>query len=537
MDLRQLNTAIFKTAQAVLSNEKFFTGALVSKARQLTEEFPYDTTVVGMYNFLKKKADHDPMISRKDLYKTYELLYSNNNKFAEYFAEELGINTTESETTVPVEQKDLLEEVRANLDPTLVNNFAACFDKSIKYASYSLKLASQCEQLCAHLLNRMSIPPKTVEVTAGNQEVLICRANYESPKGEVTVLVPVFIQNEEPLIPDSFVGTEGLINLNANNLKDFIVKSAGKILKVNADTLVQHLSKQATPLDDVELAILKMKLGSNTLEESLAGMGIMFQDPNEFFKSASEVEVPQYELPEELKGFGERLSTVKGEAELRFGNSTVEASRKLLTNSLASFGYKNPKLGIASVSDNCINFSVALDNYAGFKVPITIKNNKPQNPTYAIANGNLQEFSALGICELLKENDYKAALISSPYYELTTEEVLNNLVVALEENNLLKAEDALHVLRETDEQAFRAGNEMYLQALQGEFGLRKSASVSKCAAPIQSPNSKYLVCSHTGLPINKVYQDQFGDCRPLHRKGHEDGTENALLSTYKIFWG
>ena len=58
---------------------------------------------------------------------------------------------------------------------------------------------------------------------------------------------------------------------------------------------------------------------------------------------------------------------------------------------------------------------------------------------------------------------------------------------------------------------------------------------TKCSKMIKSAVSEYPVCSHTGLPINKVYQDKDGHCRPLFRKGMDETYEGATFINAKIF--
>lgn len=534
MDFTFVN-ALLKTAQAINNSDTFLVGNLLSKTAQLAEIHPYDITTLGMLDVFEKKLDKQPVISRSELRNLYQTLYTNNNKFAQAFQEELGF-APEVEKQLPEEKPDL--DVFAETDKVLVKNLESVLNKENKLFSYSDKIANQTEEFVAFNLNKIEAPPKTVEVIAGNANLLIARACYESPKGEVSALIPVDVINNMPVMAGCFVGENGLEKLSKDTLINHLKTTAGKSLKVNAEQVLNYISNYGN-INEVELAVQKMKTASLNNNFTLDHLGLVYSNPEELFKSASEIEMPQYELPEELSGFAKQLSTTAGEAELIFGKQNVESARNVLSKQLKSLGF-NCQLGIANLTKDHVVFAAKLDHAKAVNIPIKIANNQVFLPTIAIANGEIAEFSKEGLSSLIENNtDNKALMYASSHAELTSQEVLISLAQALKEENLLKAEDALHALAFLDQESFNIGNEMYMSALAGDF--KKAASLnhdehSKCSAPITDKNSKYLVCSHTNLPIHKVYQDKFGHCRPMHRKGNEDGEKSPQFSTYKIFW-
>lgn len=534
MDFTFVN-ALLKAAKAINNSDTFLVGNLLSKTAQLAEAHPYDITTLGMLDVFEKRLDKQPVISRAELQNLYKTLYTNNNKFAQVFQEELGL-APEVEKVLPEDKPDL--DIYAETDKVLVKNLESVFNRENKLVAYSDKLASQVEEFVAHNLNKIEAPPKTVEVVAGTSELLIARACYESPKGEVSALIPVDIVNNQPVVAGYFVGENGLEKLSKDSLINHLKTTAGKTLKVNASQVLNYISNYGK-VDEVKLAVEKMKTASLNDNFHLDHLGLVYSNPEDLFKSASEIEEPQYELPEELQGFAKQLSTTAGEAELIFGKVAVDSARTLLSKQLRALGF-NCQLGIASLTKDHVVFAAKLDHTKAVNVPIKIVNSKVFMPTVAIANGEINEFSKEGLSSLIENNtDNKALMSASAHAELTSQEVLVSLSEALKEDNLLKAEDALHALAFLDKEAFDIGNEMYMSALAGDF--KKAASLNhdhnvKCSAPINDKNSKYLVCSHTNLPVHKVYQDKYGQCRPMHRKGNEEGEKSPQFSTYKIFW-
>jgi hypothetical protein len=114
---------------------------------------------------------------------------------------------------------------------------------------------------------------------------------------------------------------------------------------------------------------------------------------------------------------------------------------------------------------------------------------------------------------------------------LKPSEVLNNLRQAMNDGNHAKAEDALNVLANCgDKKAYDVAFQVYMEGLSG-----KKVAETKCSLMVKSAVSEYPVCSHTGLPINKVFQDKDGNCRPLFRKGMDETYEGASFINAKIF--
>ena len=66
MNFDELSKVLKAAADKMESEQSFLTGILLKKAEVLSQEYPYDTTIVSMRNFLKRKNDHSNMISSKE---------------------------------------------------------------------------------------------------------------------------------------------------------------------------------------------------------------------------------------------------------------------------------------------------------------------------------------------------------------------------------------------------------------------------------------------------------------------------------------
>jgi hypothetical protein len=156
------------------------------------------------------------------------------------------------------------------------------------------------------------------------------------------------------------------------------------------------------------------------------------------------------------------------------------------------------------------------------------------------ANGDMHEFSTHGIMDLIRtgETDVVAMVKSAQVDSLSPAEVVGHIKQAMLEHAYEKAESYLEWLKQSnDERAYATGYEMYRQGLRGELTKKAEAEHQHigCSAPIKTASSLLPVCSHLGLPVNQVCQDEKGRCQPLYRKRMEQSNEGAYFMNSKIF--
>lgn len=540
MSLHRLNEIINRTAKALYDNEKFATGVLAVRARKLAESNPYDQTAIGMSNFLSKRASSNAsFISRSELKDVYNKLYTSGNKFALAFGDELG--TTAELLTPKIMQRsasdgaDFVQESYERLaDPILSNALNSAFDKSIPFKPYSSETAKSAERSCFHELNRNGLPPKKIQVVAGQPDALICQASYETPKGESQVLVPVEIREKRALLPTVFLAKEGFLDINPKDLELHILATAGKSFQVDVERLLQVVSGvkngSPEPMNDVERAVMKLAAAKETPANHTVN-GILYQ---EIDKIASEVELPEFEQPEEVKDFAAKLTSQSGQAEFLFSKSCVDMGRQLISQALKQFGYGRAQIGISGTNEDTVFYAVAVDSKGGFKVPVKITNKKPQSPEIILAAGSILPLTQESVSAVLAgQTDATMVAVASPMYSLKPSDLVTQVRQAMEQNNYVKAEDALNVLREQgDDKAFRVAYELYTAGLRGNL---PKTTQSGCKMQYKSASSQHVICAHTNLPIHKVYQDVNGDCQPLYRKNMEESYEGASFLTSKIF--
>ena len=532
MSLDKIQQLVSSLAKTVENNERLATPILVAKLKKCAAVHPHDQTIGMALRIVDDLVAHNTLFIRKSEFKDlYKKLYARGSKFAELFQEELG--EAPPDPTVTIYQRD--EALKSDLyqvgDQVLANALESVFDKHLPLKMYSQPLADKAVKSVGETLDSWNLRPATLTVSAGSDKFIVIKADYETPKGVTSFYVPVEIQNKGIVEASVFMGNTGPQELNHTNIKSYVTASAGSKLQVDAASILGVLTKAASEnreVSDTELAVTR-------LTAKRQGKSEFFQNQVVGLK-VSEAARKDVELPrlEETDTFEKKFNTVPGLAAMQFGDSKINTARNHIVRELASFGHRNPQVVVTGHDKQTIFFGVSLDTgKAAFTVPVKVADGKLQKPTILLCNGSVTGFDQAGVSQLVSERrlDVKVAAAASTMSSLKPSQVIDDLRVAIAENNLTKAEDALNVLANSgDTKAYATAFQIYMNGLAGN----KQAE-TKCSKMIKSAVSEHPVCSHTGLPINKVYQDKNGHCRPLFRKGMDETYEGATFINSKIF--
>lgn len=537
MSLYELNKIVSRAAKALYDNEKFVVGVLAVRARKASEAYPSDPTVVAMSNFLTKRASANEFITRSEFKDIYNRLYSQNNHFGGLFSEELGVTELlKSQVTkrTASEGEDFTKAYEKIADPILSNALGSIFSKNASYKPYSASMAKSAERTCLHELNRYAAPRK-IDVVAGQEDLLICQATYDTPKGCTSVLVPVEVSKDGiVLLPTVFLTQAGFVDLTKESLEDHIASTAGKNFSVDVQQILQVVANAKNgvpePLSEMEIIIAKTKVANGEISTHTAN-GILYQEVD---KVQLEVATPRLA---EADSFEKNLASPVGIAEFTFGKMAVDVGRKMLKQALSNFGYSQANIAVSDVNSGTIFFAVSVDNKIGFKVPMKVDAGNVKFPNFIVASGSMHDFSKSGISDLIATGDVdgKMMAVASPVYNLTSSELINQVRLAMADGNVDRAEDALSVLQHSGDQAsFKIAFAIYNEGLSG----RVKTAMEECTCNLQRKvaHSKYIICGHTNLPIHKVYQDKNGDCQPLYRRNIAEAEGGSFMHS-KVYFG
>jgi len=532
MSLDKIQQLVGSLAKSVEENERIATPILAAKLAKAVDAYPDDQTIGAMSRVIEKMAANNTLFIRKgDLKALYTKLYSRNTKFAELFQDEMG--AVDSLPTPKIFERDETTEVNAFEvgDSVLANALTSVFDKKAPLKMYSQKLANKALASVASTLDAWNLTPTALTVDDGNEKFLVIKADYETPKGITSLYIPVEVHKNTIVEASVFMGNTGPQDLNHTNIKGYLTTQAGSRVGLNGTGILSVLTKTASEnreISDAEIALTKLTASRQGKSEFFQNQ-IVGQKIDE--ASQKDVELPKYD---EFVSFEKQFTSAYGQASWQFGADKVKIAREHIVRELVGYGHKNPQVTVAKNDDSTVFFSVALDaGRIGFTVPVKFADGKVVKPSVMLCNGSVAPFNKEGINELYVNNatDFKAAASASPLFGLKPSDILNNLREALAEGNNAKAEDALNVLANTgDTKAYATGFQILMQGLSG-----KKEAASQCSRIIKTSTSKHPICSHTGLPVHKVYQDKYGNCCPLYRRGMDETYEGAIFNNSKIF--
>lgn len=526
--LKQMVSSITKVAK---DSEKLPLPMLSMKLSKYASAYPEDQTLYKMSTVLDQLSDKQFFITRAELNKLYQTFYTRNTKFAELFESELG---TEQAVVQKAPQQDLGTELSTSGfgDSVLASALESAFDKNVPLKNYSKEASLKAVKSVSATLDAWNLKASHVDVVDGNTKFLVVKADYHTPKGSTGFYVPVEINDNTLSEPELFMGNTGPQDLNHSNIKQYITTFAGSKLNIKPSDILNALVSAASNnrvVSDAELAVIRL----NSAKKASADMGsIISQEVDS--NPVADVNVAR---SEESYTFEEKFSSPIGLASLNFGNEKVKLGSDLVARNLKSFGYKNHRVTVADSDKDTIFYGVSLDSgKVAFTVPVKVAGGNVMSPSVLVCDGKVTSFTSKSVNKLYMENttDSRVAAFASAQYGLKPSELIENIRAAVREDNFVKAEDALNILKQAgDEKAYAIGFKVYSSGLAGE--LPQSASETTCSHVIKTANNQSPVCAHTGLAVNKVYQDKDGNCRPLYRKGMDESYEGAYFMNHKIF--
>lgn len=534
MSANNMNKLVNSITKMVEASEKIALPVLSVKLKKVAEAHPYDQTIIAMTNVVSKLSESKTFISQAEFKSLYNKLYTRNTKFAEYFKDEIGnVNNLATPTFAPKNEAPISSDFGTVADPVLADALNTAFGNKAPLKLYSKELAQKAKRSVSMNLENWNLKASKLEVESGNEHFIVVKADYDTPKGITSVLVPVEVNKDKVLEPSVFMANAGPQNLNHLNLKQYITSFAGTKLKVRANDIIDVLTKAISgtqEVSDAELALTKLNSSKEKIGDVGNIIGLTVQATSKNF----EVNLPKVS---EADSFAAKFSNPSGVANFKFGTEKINLGRDVIYRELVGFGIKNPQITVLSCDDSTVFYAVAINGgKTAFKVPVKFANNRLVNPDLLLCNGSVLPFTKTSINKLFvnDESDYKVAAVASPLYSLKPSDLVQNVREAMTEGNFAKAEDALNVLQQHgDEIAYRTALAAYMDGL----SMKKiaSATESQCSMIVKSASSKHPVCGHTGLPTHKVYQDAYGNCHPLYRKGMEESYQGAFFMNSKIF--
>lgn len=512
------------------SNTEIPLATLLSKLQVCAAKYPTDSTIVRMARVVDSLSDKKLMITRSELRSIYKSTYTSDSKFASLFSDELGMEKTASKITEYKHNNYNEIDMYAAADPTLASALGQLFGSN-DIKSFSADYAKKALQQVNNALDSWDVKPSQVTVANGNNDFIVVQASYHTTKGITSFYIPVEIQNKKVLYPEFLLGNDGPQELNHKNIKNYITTQAGNQLSFSANTVSNLLTKVASEkrqLNSVDFAMAKLA--------STKGKSSEFAYCEILGQEIPEVKVTQVEIKRlaEADTFEQKLKSPDGAALLQFGEQKLNTAANLIKRELNSFGYKSVQTKVSNATADMVTYTVSIDGKIAFNVPMKISN-KVEFPTVLICNGSIKEFSENSVNSIVQNNnkDYKILAVASNSHGLKPSGLIMQVKEAVENNNTAKIEDCLNVLRESgDTKAYATAFNYYKSAIAGKLPQKQA---SKCKLVVKHASHSGPVCGHLNLPLNRVFQDQYGNCQPLHRLNMSETYEGVSFMNTKVF--
>jgi hypothetical protein len=529
-------------AKFVDDSEKISLPFFTTKLAKAQQQYPEDHTIGMMSTVVARMANSDKLfISRAEVKDLYEKFYTKNTKFANVFSDEIGAPEVQPELakrTVEEPNYNMVQEaIDGIVDPVLASSLQQAFGGLAKVTEYTSSLAKQVSATCDSKFKSMGLTVKS-EVICGKKGILVCAVAFETPKGTTSVLVPVEIVDGQICQPSVFVGNTGSQDLSKSNVIAYVTSKAGEKLSVRAEQVLdasivaKGLNQE---ISDVDLVLTKLNAKKESSADYLApqilGVEVDSLNPNLILN------LPKVE-DTEIEAIAKTFDSELGFASFKFGSKLVEQGSFLVARQLKACGADKFNIAVFSASDDSIVYSVALNGGTiAFKVPVKVEANRALPPTVLICNGSIKSFEKQSVASLLREEgfDRVAAISASALYGIKPSELVTIVKSAMAEGNYIKAEDALNVLSDSDdEKAYDIALATFTEGLK-KHEPQVEELATKCAMLVKSSNSQHEICGHTGLPVHKVYQDKHGNCQPLYRKAMSESYEGATFMNSKVY--
>ena len=496
--------------------------AFAKKLATQSTAFPEDYTIGALANVVSSMAQKKTLITQSEVKDLFRRFYSRNTKFASLFADELGIPVPQDAAPRTPRQSEgttLLRDAATTYgDPVLANALDQAFGTKVK--PFSTLAAEKARSVVQSKLLSCGLSA-SVEASAGSEELLICSAHFQTPKGKTTVLVPVEIKGKFALIPSVFVSNAGSQEMSPANLQTYVLKNAGVKLSLSAKTVfdaITNMRKSASDISNVDIALTKLNASKEKAKESdLRGFHTLPKEP----RALTSVQLRD----PEIESLANKFDGNAGSAFFTFGETTTKLAGSMLEGYMKSFGYVSPKVAIAGSDEKSITYGVSLDGgRIAFKVPMKIDNGRPVPPKVILASGRVEDFSFAGISRIAAGgSDNAVAALTSVLNTLPDAKLVDVVRDAATAKDFRKAEEAIAVLADKgNPKAYKAA----VQAFQDGLAA-KPAEQHKCAFVIKNSTSQYPICGHTGLPLSKVKTDKYGNCVPAHRKEMDESMKET----------
>lgn len=510
----------------VNTGREFMLDNVCNQFRRAYDLYPEDPVIRQAAYVLERKASNaspGATISQADITEVYNAFVDRSGSsvfrqvLGEYLLPSYG-QIKKSETTAESFGRTNQAELELNpeefIGPDLANGIASLSDDHIP-SPYDKKVAQHGTKVVSAELEYLGIKNAKVEIMGGNSQNIIYAANFETPKGQITIAIPTEVSKGHVLFPSKFVANKALSDLTAENINK-IINSASPLPE-------DHIFGTGNP------ASVKAKAGQEVRPEIEAR--------------------PEAKMPKELSHLARDFEDSVLEAASSFGLNPIRVGKETVANEMSAAGFKGAQVKFGSENDDSVIYLVAFNTPKGpveIEVPVEMKavgaSYAPLAPSYFAYDGLIEDFTSTKLQRFainLPAPSAGQTVYSSAFAYMTLPELRDEIVKAVDENDYVSCESALAEIQD------KFSDEDYKNTVADYHHLLVFKTASKKENEASCPNlipagktSVSPICGCLGVPVYKVVAQAGGKCRlktSIERENlnpAEDG--GAAISTSKI---
>jgi hypothetical protein len=465
---KQFTDALLSMAQELVKadsakSEKYLLSQVRNKLQDARERHPNDQAITAAFFAVDHKCTRDPgaIVTKAEMNNLFNdvigLRTSSQLRsvLGEYIDEQYQPTKAENVFAGQRMQEAPLEY---ELDKVLSNNLNGAFDDSVQQATHTEEELAVGKKMVELELRSLGFSDIDVSFVSGDSTGLLYNAGLMTPTGQQSIAVPLQIAEGKLCMPAAFV-------------------SNGTAIAITRDNIVNALLVKANDLG---------------IEEKYN-----FDDV---------VEVPKYELTDDVKDLAPQMDDLLFESQLPYESDVVQTAKQSVKDTLYSLGFLS-EVSVATGAKDGIVCSASIktaDGHITVHIPVEIFNgqhvmlpNKFATPDIGIKQLTKEEIHS-AVKEVNQDNAVlfgKSALACLDYSELRSV-----MVDAIQKKSYTQCEEILGVIQN------KFGDELYAKALTQYQDLLTAVS----------PNSMKKAASKS---INDIKRDNM---------------EGVLISTSKI---
>lgn len=554
--------------------QEFLLGDVANITRQAYEKY-IDDPVINQFAYVIEqmvdKRGNSALISQAEMTDVYNNLVrlSGNTKFRDVLGIFLLTHPTTKTASYPndfvrmnrVDAENSQLSTNDFIDSKLADALSRAFGGKPETKAYNTKAAEIGKGYVEVELQAIGYKRPRVELIGGDAFTLVYAAHIDTPKGIVSVAIPIEMSSGKLLLPSVFVADDRFEELTAQKFQSFVERKS-----VNGDfsvPSVDGITKAVKMLTGIEKTASREEFSAslNSFEASEfkeRGDMISLSTPELFSDKHSLPEPKPYidttakaEMPKELAHLAHDFENDLLEAASAFGKNIVQAGKRMVLSELSATGFKNTQIRFGSEDSSSVIYLAAIHTPTGpveIEIPVEMHvkadgTHTPLAPSYFAYDGLIEDFTPEKLQRFAIRRPQPSTgqkIYSTAHSYMTLPELRDEVVKAAMQKDYVSAEMILGTIQERfDEEAYKNAIADYHYILMHDN--RVAGIEHSCSKPIKAGQGSIEArCGHFGVPMSKVVIGDDGQCRlrsHIEREKLNPLSEGgAAISSNKMFW-